>query len=1064
MPDQKDTVLGKLAVERGYVTQEQLDEALANQRKMHDEMGIDQPIAQILVGKGWLTGDQLKELTRAAAHETGAVRIVGGYEVVARLGQGGMGAVYKARKLDTGQFVALKVLPPSLATESLVARFKREAEITRKLESDNIVGCVEFGFDEKRKCHFCALEFIEGEDLRLRIKKTGRLPEKQAIAIARGIAKALEHAFLNGLVHRDVKPANIMVTPEGNAKLLDLGLARPTDRKDVRLTQSGAFVGSAYYASPEQARGRDDIDIRADVYSLGATLYHMVTGKPPFDGESMMTVLQKQISDTVAWPADAAGEVSEGISWVIAKMMAKDPDERYETPGDVVADLDLLAEGAEPAAAGGAPRKSTVAHPRQRRSTRSRQPRRAAGAVRESARRPRAAPEEERSKMPYALVGGTLAGLAVLGIIWAAGRPRRRPDEPSPPAPPVAAAPRPRPEPRAKPVAPPASPAPPVAAPEPKKDLPAEPAEEKVPDDIFVEPPPVVEPVVATVPAGAVREPAAASAERGLLGTYFVGIELRQRVLDRIDPRIVFDWGRQAPAPGLPEDEFSVRWEGFIVPPATGDYELGIRSDDGVRLWVEGEQLLDKWGGGIIKFISPPIPLEGGRPHEVRLEYMEQRVDAKVSLLWRGPGMAEAVPIPSEHLRPPAGRGGPVVAAATADALGRGLVGHWTFDEGKGATARDSSGQGNDGAIKGGAKRTKGKIGGALDLDGSSGQVSVPDSASVSLTGDLTVAAWINARRWPANANVVAKDGNASYRFRISGGGCALWLRIADGIGNEIEHVNCKLDVGTWYHVAATGDLKAGEVAFYVNGSQAGVTQRTSRTTIEDSAGPLVIGASGNEKFNGLIDEVRIYDRALSGDEVKALFEGRMRPVPPPEPEEPEEPERPAWLLADMDPLLMKGDHAGAQAWLAKAAGDDKYAEATDEIAAALRVCKTMETRAGASVKGAEARIGEQVEFRAGRGRRKGVLKEVTPERVILVTKYRISGREFEKPVTVPWREFAPDQVAELARKGGWEPAASDAAIARAYMALGRKDQDAARKALEAAGDHPLAEGVRRRI
>ncbi|MHC4198865.1 MAG: serine/threonine-protein kinase, partial [Planctomycetota bacterium] len=249
MPDQKDTVLGKLAVERGFITQEQLDEALANQSKMREEMGIDQPVAQILVGKGLLGGDQIKELTKAVAHETGAVRFVGGYEVVARLGQGGMGAVYKARHVGTGRFVALKILPPSVATESLVARFKREAEITRKLESDNIVGCVEFGFDEKRKCHFCALEFIEGEDLRLRIKKTGRLPEEEAVAIARGIAKGLRHAYRNGLVQRDVKPANIMVTPDGKAKLLDLGLARPTGPQDVRLTQSGAFVGSAYYAS-----------------------------------------------------------------------------------------------------------------------------------------------------------------------------------------------------------------------------------------------------------------------------------------------------------------------------------------------------------------------------------------------------------------------------------------------------------------------------------------------------------------------------------------------------------------------------------------------------------------------------------------------------------------------------------------------------------------------------------------------------------------------------------------------------------------------------------------------
>ena len=318
MPDAKDTVLARIAVERGYLTQEALDDALDTQRKARDEMGLDMPLLQVLANKHLLTPDQAQELRNAVAMETGEARLVAGYEVVSKLGQGGMGAVYRAKSQTTGQFVALKILPPSLATDELVRRFAREAEVVSKLNHDHIVGCVEFGFDPRRKVHFCALELIEGEDLDRRIERLGILPEAEATRITYQVAQALQHAFFNGLVHRDIKPPNIMVTADGTAKLLDLGLARSANMEVTRLTQTGAFVGSPYYASPEQATGERDIDIRSDIYSLGCTLYHMVTGKPPFGGTTVIQVLQKHLTERMPWPQEANPDLSDGICQIIA--------------------------------------------------------------------------------------------------------------------------------------------------------------------------------------------------------------------------------------------------------------------------------------------------------------------------------------------------------------------------------------------------------------------------------------------------------------------------------------------------------------------------------------------------------------------------------------------------------------------------------------------------------------------------------------------------------------------------------------------------------------------------
>ncbi|MHC4253324.1 MAG: serine/threonine protein kinase, partial [Planctomycetota bacterium] len=345
MGDDRDTLFGKVAVERGFLTRDQVDEAREVQRKARDDLGLVQDLSQVLVSRQLLTPDQKQEIENAVAIQTGEARQVGGYEAISRLGQGGMGVVYRAKKLDTGEFVALKILPPSLATKGMIARFKRESEMTSKLAHDNIVRCVEFGRDDKRNLWFCALELVEGEDLRKILKRRGKLPENEAIDISRQIAGALDHAHRNGLIHRDIKPENVMMTEDGTIKLLDLGLARHVGMEATRYTQSGMFVGSPYYASPEQASGDSDIDIRADIYSLGATLYHMVTGSPPFSGANAQQVLYKHVHEQLQWPRDIDDALSENLCLVIARMMAKDASDRHQTPGELLDDLEAIKQG-----------------------------------------------------------------------------------------------------------------------------------------------------------------------------------------------------------------------------------------------------------------------------------------------------------------------------------------------------------------------------------------------------------------------------------------------------------------------------------------------------------------------------------------------------------------------------------------------------------------------------------------------------------------------------------------------------------------------------------------------
>ena len=270
----------------------------------------------------------------------------GEYQLVERLGEGGMGAVYKSHDVLTGRVVALKVLRKGLGLDKqFVARFDREIKAAERLEHPHIVATLGCGI--LKGIQYLAMEFIDGENLYQRIQKVGALPETEVVRIALGIAKGLEHAHRQGLVHRDVKPENVLLGQDGSVKLADLGLAKSV-YGDSHLTQTGEVVGTPYYLSPEQAMGIREIDGRADLYALGGTLYHALTGRVPFDAPKALDILMLQIKEqpvplTVLNPA-----LSPGLVRVVEKLMAKDREQRYPSAHVLVEDLEHLARGEGP--------------------------------------------------------------------------------------------------------------------------------------------------------------------------------------------------------------------------------------------------------------------------------------------------------------------------------------------------------------------------------------------------------------------------------------------------------------------------------------------------------------------------------------------------------------------------------------------------------------------------------------------------------------------------------------------------------------------------------------------
>src|SRR4029079_10152397 len=205
--------------------------------------------------------------------------------------------------------------------------------------------------------HFFVMEYVEGHTIKDELDKNKIFDEKVAIEIVMAVAEALKHAHQRGLIHRDIKPENVILTKDGGVKLADLGLARLTDDEKWGLAEAGMAIGTPYYISPEQVRGQVDVDIRADIYSLGATFYHMVTGRVPYDGETPTDVMRKHVDkNVILTPPDHLNtNLSSGLGMVVETMMAKNRDNRYRNPDDLILDLKCLLQGDSPMIAGQKP-------------------------------------------------------------------------------------------------------------------------------------------------------------------------------------------------------------------------------------------------------------------------------------------------------------------------------------------------------------------------------------------------------------------------------------------------------------------------------------------------------------------------------------------------------------------------------------------------------------------------------------------------------------------------------------------------------------------------------------
>ncbi len=343
MPSEKDLILAKLARDHKFLTDEHIQECIGRlMRRRKDEPGLT--LTRLLIEMDFLTTSQLERLEKIRIEQK-KERLIEGFEILGLVGQGAMGAVYRANQIRMNRPVALKVLAASVVRdERFLSRFQREAETTGRLSHPNIVQGIDVG--ECQGVYYFAMEFVDGESLS-KVLERKRYSEHESIELMLQLAKALDHLYDHGLVHRDVKPENVMITRKGQAKLADLGLAKAVE-EDSRVTMVGTIVGTPLYMSPEQARGETDIDIRSDLYSLGITFWHMVTGQAPFDGLPPTVIMTKHITEDIPSIRDVDPSLSQEVERVVRRMCQREKDRRYQTPRELIPDLEYLLGGSMP--------------------------------------------------------------------------------------------------------------------------------------------------------------------------------------------------------------------------------------------------------------------------------------------------------------------------------------------------------------------------------------------------------------------------------------------------------------------------------------------------------------------------------------------------------------------------------------------------------------------------------------------------------------------------------------------------------------------------------------------
>ncbi len=343
----EDTVLARVVVERNLVTSGEIRVAQDYQKDKAGE-GHARALGDILVDLGFMTRTQLGRVMGASEDSGGRpAQQFAGYQVQRKVGAGAMAVVYRAKQLSLDRTVAIKILPRRLSKNAdFVERFYREGRAAAALNHNNIVQAIDVG--ESGGLHYFVMEFVEGCTVYDELAEGKVYNEREAIHIVAQIGEALLHAHERGFIHRDVKPKNIMLTKERVAKLADMGLAREASDLEAAMAEAGRAYGTPYYISPEQVRGEVNIDHRADIYSLGATFYHMVTGRVPFDAPNPSAVMHKHLREDLTPPDHINMKLTSGCGAMIEMMMAKDADDRYASCRELLEDLRLLNTGAAP--------------------------------------------------------------------------------------------------------------------------------------------------------------------------------------------------------------------------------------------------------------------------------------------------------------------------------------------------------------------------------------------------------------------------------------------------------------------------------------------------------------------------------------------------------------------------------------------------------------------------------------------------------------------------------------------------------------------------------------------
>ncbi|MFT7618546.1 MAG: serine/threonine protein kinase [Planctomycetota bacterium] len=335
----QDEMFVKIALKNELVTESQINEARDVQAKIL-ELGVTpKALGDVLLEKNLVSSAQHEQIT-SHIEKLGRANSIRGYKLIKKLGKGSMGTVFKAQQLSLDRLVAIKVLAPFLQkNRKFVTRFEKEAKVLARLNHPNIVQCIDVG--ESNSLYYIVMEYCDGPTVLDVIKRGGALAQERATRIILQVSRALEHAYVSQIIHRDIKPDNIMIIPGGTAKLCDLGLVKDLEGSGDT-TDTGSALGTPNYISPEQARGDEHVDVRTDIYSLGATYYHMVTGRTPFDNPNPAVTMVAHINEVPLAPKERSPELHSELNRIILKMMRKNPEDRYQIPAELVRDLEAV--------------------------------------------------------------------------------------------------------------------------------------------------------------------------------------------------------------------------------------------------------------------------------------------------------------------------------------------------------------------------------------------------------------------------------------------------------------------------------------------------------------------------------------------------------------------------------------------------------------------------------------------------------------------------------------------------------------------------------------------------